>query len=93
MTGEDHYNVLRVCQNKSFKNIDTLKETITIPTGSMVAIQCEDGGPWTHGTIIKHGDLSHNGNMYRIWVSKTGCIITQNARHVKMTSIMADQYL
>ena len=58
-------NALKMHQNKSFKNADTLKEPI-ISTGSTVAVQCDDGSQWTQDTIIEHGDANHSGQLYII---------------------------
>ena len=52
-------------------------------------VQWEDGGPWTHGT----GNDNHFNKSYTIRVTKTGCIITRNSKHIKTTLITAEQYL
>ena len=50
-----------------------------LPTGSTVVVQCEDMGPWTHQTIIRHGSEVHNRRCYKIRVIKTGCITTKES--------------
>ena len=56
-------------------------------------IHCEDGGPWTHGTVVGRGDHKHNNRSYMICITKTGQIVTRNSKHVKATPITAEQYL
>ena len=52
------------------------------PIGSLVMVQKEDGGPWTHGTIIDHNKENHHMQSYRIQLSLTGCVVTRNMKHV-----------
>ena len=77
-------------QNKSIKNNDTLKEPTIISTISAVAIQCENR-LWTYATILELGKANHSSWSYTIWVSRTGCILIRNVRHVKKTPITAEQ--
>ena len=35
-----------------------------LPIGSTVVVQQEDGGPWTHGTIVGKGDHNHHNYSY-----------------------------
>ena len=58
-----------------------------------MAVQCKDGRPLTHGTVVRHLSNYHDGRSYKIRVSKTGCIITRTDRHVKTTLIIAEEYL
>ena len=51
---EDHYNALRIHQDKYIKNNDALKESILVHLRSTEATQHRDGGVWTHGTILEH---------------------------------------
>ena len=62
------------------------------PMGSLVMVQKEDGGPWTHGTIINHNKEDHHMRSYRIQLSLTGHVVTRNMKHVKKTSIMPWMY-
>ena len=45
---------------KNDKNHDTSQNYASIPIGSTVAVQCEYGVPWTHGTVEWKGDNNHN---------------------------------
>ena len=45
--------------------------------GSTVAVQHEDWGAWTHGTITKHESDDHHGRSYKIRVTKMGQLITR----------------
>ena len=75
------------------KNIDTFKEFSDKPVGSTVAIQCEDSGPWTHGTLMSHGDHNHNNRPYKVQLTKTSHVIVRNSTYVKTTTTRAHQYL
>ena len=78
---------------KNDMNHDTPRMYASIPIGSTIVVQCEDGGPWTHGTVEIKGDHNHNDRSYTIWVTRTGWLITSNSKHVKPTQITAKQYL
>ena len=62
------------------------------PIGSWVMVQREDGGPWTHGTIINHNKEDHHMQSYRIKLSLSGHVVTRNMKHVRKTSIMPWMY-
>ena len=47
------------------------------PIGSLVMVQKEDGGPWTHGTLIDHNKEDHHIHSYRIQLSLTGCVVSR----------------
>ena len=49
-----------------------------IPIGSAVAVQQEDGGLWTNGTIVGTGDHNHNNCSYTIQLTTNGRRITRN---------------
>ena len=66
---------------------------LSIPIRSTVAVQWEDRGPWTHGTIIGKGDHNHHNRSYKIQVTTTGRIITHNRKHIKPTPITAEDYI
>ena len=51
------------------KNNDVLQEPISLHTGFIVAIQREDGGPWTHGSIIVYGTKDHSERSNRIYIT------------------------
>ena len=61
--------------------------------GSAVAVQHEDGGPWTHGTVVGKGDHSHHGRSYVIQLTNNGRCISRNRWHIKPTTVTADTYL
>ena len=42
------------------KVTDTCVNISAPPSGPTMAIQHEDGGPWTHGTVIGHVSDNHN---------------------------------
>ena len=66
---------------------------MSLPIGYTVAVQCEDGGLWTHGMIEGKGDHNHHDRSYHIHITKTGRLVTQNRQHIKPTQISAEQYL
>ena len=64
--------------HNTVKNNDTFKESPFIPEGSMVALQCEDGGPWTHDIVRAWEDTNHNDGFYKIQLTRRRHIITRN---------------
>ena len=60
-----------------------------IPIESAVAVQCEDGSPWTHGMVIGKGNLYHHGRSYGIQLTNNGKPIARNRHHIKLTIITA----
>ena len=56
-------------------------------------VQQENGGPWTHGTVVGRDDHNHGNRSYTIRLTKTGCIINRNSKHIKAKPITAEQYL
>ena len=46
-SADDNYEVPRLWQDKYLKKNDTQRDLISFPTGSTVATQRDDGGPWT----------------------------------------------
>ena len=63
-----------------------------IPIGSAVAVQQEDGRPWTHGTIVGTGDHNHHNKSYTIQLTIIGRLSTHNRHHIKLMSVTADTY-
>ena len=63
---------------KNEKKYDTTRNNDLFSKGSTVVVQWEDGGPWTHATVVGRGDHNHNNRLYTIRVRKIGCIITRN---------------
>ena len=66
---------------------------MSIPIGSTGAVQQEDRGPWTHGTIIGKGDHNHHNRSYNIEVTNTARIITHYRQHIKPIPITAEDYI
>ena len=56
-------------------------------------MQQEDGGPWAHGTIERHGLDDHKARGYKIRVTETGCVISRMMGHMKATPISVKDYL
>ena len=46
-------------KNKADKKYANLKQLYSFPVGYTVALQQEDGGPWTHGTLRDKDDYYH----------------------------------
>ena len=80
-------------QGKNDTNNEALQVFVSIPIGSTVAVQWEDRGPWTHGTIVGKGDHNHHNQSYKIQVITIGRIITCNRQHIKPTLIIAEEYM
>ena len=59
---EEHYEVLVNRQTKDDKNQGSPRNYVSIPTGSTVVVECEHGGPWTHGKVEGEGD-HHKGRV------------------------------
>ena len=64
-----------------------------ISTGSIVAMQWGDGRLWMCGSVVIHGTEDHNGRSYKIKVTMTGYTIKRKKRHIKATTISAEDYL
>ena len=88
---DDHYGKLMDMQHKNDNN--TPQVFSYIPIGSAVAVQQEDGRPWTHGIVLNRGDHNHHGRSYTIQLTTNGRCITQNRQHIKPTAVTADAYI
>ena len=84
-------NYAQAAQNDT--NNDASPIFASIPVGSTVAVQQEDGGPWTHGMIVGKGDNNHHDQSYTIQLTTSGRRITCNRQHIRQTSITADSYI
>ena len=91
--GDEHHITLMHRQSKNDSNSDASQVFASIPIGSTVAVQWEDGGPWTHEMIIGKGNHNHHHRSYNIQVTTTGRIITCNRQHIKPASITAEDYI
>ena len=87
----DHHSKLLDRQHEN--NNDASPVFASIPIGSHVVVQWEDGGPWTHGTIVGTGDHNHHDRAYTIQLTTNSRQITHNRQHIKPTSITADTSL
>ena len=90
---DEHNKNLMHRQGKNGWHKDTSKIFTSIPMGSTVAVQWEDGGLSTHGTIIGKGNHNHHNRSYKIQVTNTGRIITHNRKHIKPTPITTADFL
>ena len=80
--------------DRQHKNDNDASPMLTfIPIGSAVVVWWEDGGLWTHGTIVGTGDHNHNNHSYTIQITTNGRRITCNRPHLKPTSVTADAYM
>ena len=50
----------------------------SIPIGSAVVVQQEDGGLWTHGAVVGTGDHNHHDPTYVIQLTTNGRRIMHN---------------
>ena len=83
---EERYEALINRQAKNDKKYDTAINYNLFSIGStVVVVQQEDGGSWTHGTVVGRGDHNHNNRSYTIRVTETGLIITRKSKHTKTT--------
>ena len=67
---DDHHTKLVDRQGKNDNDISPVFSNI--PIGSAVAVQHEDSGPWTHGTVVNMGDHNHHDRSYIIQLTKNG---------------------
>ena len=80
---DDHHAKLAERQQKN--NNDPSAVFPCIPIGSAVAVQQEDGRPWTHWTIVGTGNHNHHDKCYTIQLTTNGRHITCNRHHIKLT--------
>ena len=71
---DDHHNKLVDRQHKNYNDASPVFPYI--PIGSAVAIQQEDSGLWTHGTVVGTGNHNHHNRSYTIQLTTNGrCIM------------------
>ena len=75
-TDDEHHKVIMERQTKNDKDKDTYNNFVSLPIGSTVAAQHEDGAPWTHVTIEGKGNHNHHDRSYHICITKTGRLVT-----------------
>ena len=90
---DEYYEALVNRQGMNDKKYDTARNYYLFSIGSIIVVQWQNGGLWTHGTVVGGGDHNHNNRSYTIRITKTGHIITRNSKHIKTTPITAEQYL
>ena len=61
---EDH-KALIGRQSRKDKGKDTSIGFVSLPIGSTVAVQQEDRGLWTHGTVEAKGNHNHHNRLYK----------------------------
>ena len=88
---DEHHSRLLERQHKNDNDASTIFESI--PVGSAVAVQQEDGGPWTHGTVVSIGNHNHHDCTYIIQLTRNGRWITCYRQHIKPTSVTVETYL
>ena len=66
---ESNLSVLIERQAYSNEDKDTGKNITLPPIGTTVTVHWEDGGPWTHGTIVGHGSSDHHERSYKMRVT------------------------
>ena len=71
---DEHHGKLIDRQHKN--NNDASPIFTSIPIGSAVVVQQEDGRPWTHGTVVDTGDHNHHDHVYIIQLTINGRGIT-----------------
>ena len=89
----DHEHHSRLLDRQHKNNNDASPIFTSIPIGSAVMVQWEDGAPWTHGTVVDTRDHNHHDCTYVIQLTTNGRRITQNMQHIKPTSVTAERYL
>ena len=66
---------------------------MSIPIGSIIVVQWEDGELWTHGAVVGKGNHNHHNRSYKIQVTTTGRIITCNRQQIKPTPITTENFI
>ena len=69
---EEHCEAIVNRQTKDDKVQGIPRNYVSIPTGSTVAVQLEDGELLTHGTLEGKDDHNHHERSYNICITKTG---------------------
>ena len=90
----EHHEAVTKRQTKNDKDKDTSKNFVSIPIGSTVAVQWEDGGPWTQGTIEGKGDIMTDHTIFTSQNRQTSYTIqtTQNQHRYQLNSISGTNY-
>ena len=72
------------------QDLDAHKNILFLPRWSTVAGHREDGGPWTHMTVIGHGTDDHSV-VVTVRVTKLA-VQSPTKRYIKPTNISAEGY-
>ena len=75
------------------KTVILKRSILFFSAGCRVAIQQEDGGPWTHEIIEEANGSNYREQLYIIQVMKTGKLITWNMKHICNNPVTTEQYL
>ena len=90
---DDEHNKVPVNrQRKKIRNMINQKLCF-FSIRSTLVVQCEDGKPWTHGTVVGRGDHNHSNRSYTTRLTKMDHLINRNSKHIKTTPITAEQYI
>ena len=74
----DDYHHKKLINRQQKNNNDTSPVFACIPVGSAVVVQQEDGGLWTHGTVVRTGYHNHHDRSYTIQFTTNSRCITCN---------------
>ena len=88
---DDHH--AKIIKRQQTNDKDTAVTFSCIPIESAVVVQWEEGGPWTHGTVVGTGDHNHHEKLYIIQLTSNGRCITCNRHHIKPMAVTADTYI
>ena len=88
-----YYEALVKRQMKNDKNHYSSRNSISIQIGSTVAVQQEDSGLWTHGTVVGKVDHNCHSRYDIVCATKTEWLITRNSKHANTTLITGEQFL
>ena len=83
----------KIVERQQKNNNDTSVTFPCIPIRSAVAVQQEDSGPWTHGTVVGIGNHNHHDKSYTIQLTTYGRHIACNRPHIKPRAVTADAYI
>ena len=88
---DDHHTKLVERQGKNDNDISQVFSNI--PIGSAVAVQYQDGSPWTHEMVVGKGDHNHHGRSYAIQLTNNDRCISRKRRHIKPITVTSNTYL
>ena len=77
----------RLLERQHKNNNDASPVFASIPAGSAIVVQQEDGRLWTNGTVVNIGAHNHHGCTYIIQLTTNGRRITHNRQHIEPTPV------